>query len=139
MAYKAEDFEPMPIGNNNVCGCEHKGYLVPCRIFYVDEQKHRHHICFRQQCQYCGFVRKNKIGKTLYYDIIDSNDRNERFTYLPEYFSAPDEFTFDEQEQYSRDKKIAFMRKILTLANRNVHRFGHLDFTREEIENLKIA
>lgn len=139
MAYEASDFEPMPVGNNNECGCEHHGYLCPCHIYYVDDEKHCHHVCFRQQCQECGFVRKNKIGRTLYYDIIDSTSKKDRFVFLPEYFTVLEEFCFDENKQYSKKKKLDFLRRILTLANQDKEHFGHLYFTREEIYNLKIA
>lgn len=142
MVFDEKDFWP---ANDQwlECGCENHGTLIPCSIFYVDEKKHRHRVCFRQQCQKCGFVRKNKMGKILYYTIVDSISPRDMFNFLPEFFWAPDEFTYDENRQYDRKKKIDFMRRILTLANRNEKSWGHLDFTREEIEavqlNKKIA
>lgn len=135
MEYTADDF--MPATPGNVCGCEKQGYLVPCDIRYVDKNGIRHRVCFRQQCQECGFVRKNRIGKNLYYDIVDSNSKRNRFVFLPEYFWAPDEYVFDENKQYDKMKKLCFLRKILTLANMHSSSWGHLDFTKEQIDKVK--
>lgn len=139
MAYSAEDFKPYYANNSMECGCEKHGFLVPYNIFYVDDDKICHHVCFRQQCPDCGFVVKNRIGKAMYYEIVDAKSKKDMFTFLPEYFWAPEEYCFDENKQYSKSKKLDFMRRILTLANRNAEHFGHLYFTRQEIENLKIA
>ena len=139
MPFEASDFEPVFVSKDNTCGCERHGFLCPCHIFFVDEKKVCHHVCFRQQCPECGFVVKNKMGKVMYYDIIDSNSKRTAFAYLPEYFWAPEEYCFDENKQYSKKMKLDFIRRILTLANRDQERFGHLYYTREEINNLKIA
>lgn len=134
MNYTEEDFMPAPIANMRYrCGCEKDGALTVCKIKYVDEFGHQHRVCYRQQCQECGFVRKNRIGKILYYSIKDAP---EKFNYLPEYFWAPEEVTYDKNMQYSRDKKIDFLRRILTLANRDKDKKGHLEYTKAEIYSL---
>lgn len=139
MAYEAADFEPMPVGKGNECGCEKHGYMCPCHVFFVDDAGECHHVCFRQQCQECGFVRKNRMGKIMYFDIIDSGSKYDRFTFLPEYFWAPESYCFDEQQRYSKQLKLDFIRRILTLANQESSHFGHLYFTREEIDSVKFA
>lgn len=132
--YTEEDFGPAPVGGIPYrCGCENHGPMTVCKIRYVDEKGLQHTVCFRQQCQECGFVRKNKLARNMYWSIKDSRDK---FNYLPEYFWAPDEVTFDENMQYSKEKKIDFLRRILTLANRDSDKKGHLEYTKEQIYSL---
>lgn len=139
MAYTADDFKPAIYYPGNLCGCDEKGYMACCEILYEDEKKHRHRVCFRQQCTACGFVRKNRMGRNMYFQIVDSNSKDDMYVFLPEYFWAPDEYMYDENHQFDKKKKLDFIRRILTLANRNQNYHGNLTFTKEEIENLKIA
>lgn len=135
-AFDADQFRPM--SPSLECGCEKHSPLVPCDIMYVDEQNVCHRVCFRQQCPSCGFLRKNKLGKTLFYSIVEASRRSDMFNFLPEYFWAPDEYCFDERREYDRRKKIDFIRRILTLANRNETTFGHLYFTKKEIDAVEL-
>ena len=135
MSYTEEDFKPAETNMQTyVCGCENHGIMFVSQIKYVDEEGHLHRVCYRQQCQSCGFLRKNRLGKILYYSIKEGP---EMFNYLPEYFWAPEEITFNENKEYNRNAKIDFMRRILTLANRNAAKLGHLEFTKEQIYSVE--
>lgn len=137
MAYTEDDFRPAFVpGQRYDCGCG--GPLAPVKIKYVEDDGTQHAVCYRQQCQSCGFLRKNRIGRVLYFSYKDGT-REGQFNYLPEYFWAPEEVTFDENMQYSRDKKIDFMRRILTLANRDKEHKGHLEYKKEQIYNLDLT
>lgn len=128
---------PAPVpGQRYICGCEDHGSLAVCKIKYVDENDRQYTVCYRQQCQSCGFVRKNRIGKIMYYSIKDGP---ERFNFLPEFFWAPEEVTYDENMQYSREKKIDFLRRICTLANRDKDKKGHLEYTKDQIYKLDLT
>lgn len=132
--YTEEDFMPADVpGQRYMCGCKDHGPMVVCKIKYVDEKDRQYTVCYRQQCQECGFVRKNRIGRILYYSFKDAR---EQYNFLPEYFWAPEEVTYDENMQYSREKKIDFLRRILTLANRDRDKKGHLEYTKEQIYSL---
>ena len=132
--YTEEDFMPADVpGQRYMCGCKDHGPMVVCKIKYVDEKDRQYTVCYRQQCQECGFVRKNRIGRILYYSFKDAR---EQYNFLPEYFWAPEEVTYDENMQYNREKKIDFLRRILTLANRDRDKKGHLEYTKEQIYSL---
>lgn len=137
MAYTEEDFKPAIVpGQRYDCGCG--GALAVCKIKYVDETGCQHAVCYRQQCQACGFSRKNRIGRVLYFSYKDGTG-DDKFNYLPEFFWAPEEVTYDDNMHYSRDKKIDFMRRILTLANRDKEHKGHLEYTKSQIYNLDLT
>ena len=137
MTYTEEDFMPAEVpGQRYMCGCADHGPMVVCKIKYVDEQDRQHTVCYRQQCQDCGFVRKNRIGRILYYSFKDAR---EPYNFLPEYFWAPEEVTYDENMQYSRDKKIDFLKRILYLANKDRNKKGHLEYTKKQIYDIDIS
>lgn len=137
MSYTEEDFGPAPTTMMRYrCSCEKQGPLAVCQIKYLDEQGHLHRVCYRQQCQECGFVYKNRIGRNMYFTIKNGP---EKFNYLPEFFWAPEEVTFDENMQYSKEKKLDFIRRILTLANKDHNKRGHLEYTKEQIYALDLT
>lgn len=132
--YTEEDFKPAPTPMMHYrCSCKNKGPMVVCKIKYIDEKGVRHRVCYRQQCQECGFVYKNRVGKIMYFSIKDDN---EKFNFLPEFFWCPEEIMYDENMQYSKERKLDFVRRILTLANRDRDKKGHLEYTKEQIYSL---
>lgn len=137
MIYKETDFFPAETPMMRyTCGCDGIAPLVVCKIIYVDEKQELNTVCFRQQCQECGFVRKNRIGKNLYWSV--SSGKN-LYNFLPEFFWAPEDVIYDSNMQYNRNKKLDFVRRILTLANRNASHKGNLEFTKEEIYKLDLT
>ena len=130
---KTEDFLPM-IPNEKICGCEKQGYLVNTDIRVTLQGNEYQTICHRQQCQECGFVRKNRMGKPFYFNFVSGSYAN----VLPEYFNVPDKYIYDNDGKYCKEMKIDFVRRILTLANKYSSRTGHLEFTEDEIYSLDI-
>ena len=134
MAYTADDFRFMEGIDPFYCGCKKHGYYCICDIRYVDDSGKITIVCHRKQCQDCGHIFKNRIGRNCYFSLIGSYAN-----FLPEYFKTPDEYTYDENHQYDKKKKLDFLRRIIILANRQANETGHRYFTREEIESVKIA